>query len=130
MRYVWLLHGTLVFGLIVGLCSVAEARKPYMEQFKDLYIKDPADPATTPNEKKLAESFEKAQCNTCHLGKQKKDRNIYGEELAKKIGKKNEKNNQTIKKAIEGTGKELSDPKNPMSPKFGDLIKDGKLPAG
>lgn len=123
----------------VALCAVAamgttvlvnvqraEARANYKKQFEALYVKkDSADP----NEKKLAEAAEAAKCNICHVGKEKKERNAYGQALAKLLMKK-ETDNAKIDAALQEVAKEHSKAGDPSSPTFGDLIKEGKLPGG
>ncbi len=104
----------------------ALARKPYKDQFDALYVKPES---ADPKEKALAEAAGAAKCNICHVGKEKKDRNVYGKALAKIIAKK-ETDVDKIKEALGKVAAEHSNPDDASSPTFGDLIKDGKLPGG
>jgi len=85
---------------------------------------DSSDPA----EKALAAAVETAKCNLCHKGKEKKDRNAYGEALAELLDKKEDaKNVDKIRKALETVAAKASPDGGPT---FGELIKAGKLPGG
>lgn len=106
--------------------EAARAVPPFKKEFDNLYVKKDS---TEAPDKALAEAVEKVKCNVCHVGKDKKKRNAYGEALKKLINKK-EKDPAKIKEAIEKVGAEHSDPNDANSPTYGDLIKEGKLPAG
>lgn len=95
----------------------AQARAPYKKEFDAMY-------APTSE----MEPFKSAKCNICHVGEKKKDRNVYGQALAKLLQKGDEKDLPKVKSALETVGKESSDPSKPDAPTFGDLIKSGKLP--
>jgi len=100
----------------------AVAIKQFSDQFKEVYVKE-----GTP----LAAEVETAKCNVCHKGKNKKDRNPYGEALAKLLDKKEDKDNvEKIRAALATVAKESSDPANPDAATFGALIEEGKLPGG
>ena len=100
----------------------AHAIKQFSDQFREVYVKD-----GTP----LAAEVETAKCNVCHKGKNKKDRNAYGEALAKLLDKKDDKDNvEKIREALATVAKESSDPANAGAPTFGALIEAGKLPGG
>ncbi len=98
-------------------------RPPYKKQFDAKYVTKKADPD-------FVKAAEEAKCNICHAGEKKKDRNVYGQALAKLLEKGDEKKVPKIKSALDAVAKEPSDPNNPESPTFGDLIKSGKLPGG
>jgi hypothetical protein len=111
-----LMRGVVVAGavasVVVGFGSSVEARPPYKKVFESTYEKVAKD--------------NKVDCNTCHVAdKEKKERNNYGEALAKNI-KAKESDDAKIKEALEKTEKEKSAIKDKT---FGDLLKDGKLPA-
>lgn len=100
----------------------AFAIKQFADEFKAVYFKD-----GTP----LAAAVESAKCNVCHKGKSKKDRNAYGEALAKLLDKKEDKDNKDkIRQALETVAKESSNPADASAPTFGALIEEGKLPGG
>jgi hypothetical protein len=93
--------------------------------FIDEYIKDHQD-------KEFAEYVEKkVKCFVCHQGKKKSNHNPYGEQLHKLLDKKEDKDNvEKIRAALENVGKMHSDPKDPKSPTYAELIAAGKLPGG
>ena len=113
----------LTAALVLGSASrEAFAIKQFSDEFKAVYVKDGSP---------LAAEVEAAKCNVCHKGKSKKDRNVYGEALAKLLDKKEDKANvEKIREALAMVGKESSDPANPAAPTFGSLIEAGKLPGG
>jgi len=112
-------------GLVFALASSARqalAIKQFSDQFKEVYVKE-----GTP----LAAEVETAKCNVCHKGKNKKDRNVYGESLAKLLDKKEDKDAvEKIRAALATVAQESSDPATPDAPTFGALIEAGKLPGG
>lgn len=116
-----------VLGLGVALAAGASASpafaiKQFFDEFKAVYVKDGSP---------LAAAVETAKCNVCHKGSSKKDRNAYGEALAKLLDKKEDKDNKDkIRQALETVAKESSDPSQADAPTFGDLIAAGKLPGG
>ena len=123
----------VIAGAALALVCGGSAReaftiKAFFEEFKAVYVKpESADPA----EKALAAEVETAKCNVCHVGKSKKDRNVYGEALAERLGKKEDaKNVEKIKKALEEVAALSSDPAKADAPTFGKLIEEGKLPGG
>ena len=103
-----------VAGLFVGFGARVEARPNYKKVFD----------ATYPDVVKNAEGG-KTTCAVCHEGDDKKKRNNYGEALGKIVAKM-EKDDAKVKEALEKTEKEKSAIKDKT---FGDLLKDGKLPA-
>jgi len=120
----------VVMAVAVAMVAAATARpalaiKQFNDEFKAVYVKpDSSDPA----EKALAAAVETAKCNLCHKGKEKKDRNAYGEALAELLDKKEDaKNVDKIRKALETVAAKASPDGGPT---FGELIKAGKLPGG
>lgn len=100
----------------------AKAVKPFLDGFKAKYVK--ADGSA--EEKAFAELVDKTKCNVCHKGKSKKMRNAYGEALDKLLDKKADaKNKEKIAEALDT----VAGQKSPDGPTFGELIKEGKLPA-
>jgi len=97
----------------------AFAIKQFADEFKDLYVKN-----GTP----LAAAVESAKCNVCHVGKNKKDRNAYGQALAERLDKKTDKDDKAkIRQALEEVAKL---PSQEDGKTFGDLITMGQLPGG
>jgi hypothetical protein len=116
----------VVVATVVGSSArPAFAIKQFQDEFKAVYVKaDSSDPA----EKALAAAVETAKCNVCHKGKEKKDRNAYGNALADLLDKKEDaKNMEKIRKALETVA---AMPSTDGGPTFGELIKMGKLPGG
>jgi hypothetical protein len=120
---------TLVAAAFVAGSTIhtAHAIPPFNKEFDSLYVKD------SKNEEFVA-SVKKAKCLVCHgkdaEGKeQKKIRNEYGKAVGKLVTKKDKDDVEKIKAALETVAKEKSNPEDPNSPTFGELISKGKLPA-
>jgi hypothetical protein len=113
----------LGLSLVLGVSArEAFAIKQFFDEFKDVYVTEGSP---------LAAEVETAKCNVCHKGKSKKDRNAYGEALAKLLDKKEDKaNKEKIREALETVAQESSDPATPDAPTFGALLAEGKLPGG
>lgn len=115
----------LLLGVGVALACGVSARpawaiKQFQDEFKDLYVKEGSP---------LAAEVERVKCNVCHVGKDKHDRNAYGQALDERLDKKADKENKDkIRKMLEEVAALPSDPAKPGSPTFGALIKEGKLP--
>lgn len=106
----------------------AKADKAFRDEFIAKYVK--ADSSDS-KDKAFAETCEKAKCNICHEGVSKKNRNVYGQSLAKLLSRDADKENkEKIQAALDKVAAMKSDPKDPKSPTFGDLIKAGRLPGG
>lgn len=115
-----------LWALVVG---PAAAIPPFFNEFKAKY----ADPEGADEQKALAEQIEAMKqmqrCNICHVGKDKKKRNPYGEELAKLLDKKDDKDNkEKIQESLDKVAEIKVDPEDEKSPTYGDLLKEGKFP--
>jgi hypothetical protein len=121
--------GTAVALACGGSAREAFAIKQFLEEFKAVYVK--AD-STDPAEKALAAAVDEAKCNVCHIkGKDKKERNAYGEALAERLDKKADaKNVEKIRKALEEVAALPSEAGKADSPTFGAILKQGKVPGG
>ena len=121
---------SVAVGLVVAVAAASASRpafaiKQFFDEFKTMYVK--AD-STDPAEKALATAVETEKCNVCHVGKSKKERNAYGEALAGLLDKKEDaKNVDKIRQALEEVA---ALPSAVAGKTFGDLIAEGKLPAG
>ena len=117
--------GVSTLALIVVLSATkAHSRPQYSKEFIAKFV----NPATTdPSEKAFADAAVEAKCSVCHAGESKKNRNVFGRELAKMLH--NEKDNTKIDEAFDAVLKMKAKPNDPDSPTFGDLMKQGKLPA-
>ena len=118
-----MLRSLLALVVAFGAVASAVAFPPFQKQFLIKYA-DGTDEAYT----KLAK--DDAKCFVCHQGKKRKNRNPYGEALAELIGKKDQKDTDKIVAALEEVAKKPSNPEDPDSPTFGELIEEGKLPGG
>jgi len=108
--------------LVAGVVRPAFAIKQFADEFKAVYVQD-----GTP----LAAAVESAKCNVCHQGASKKDRNVYGQALAERLDKKEDKDNKDKIRAVLAEVAALpSVPGDTSSPTFGALIAEGKLPGG
>ena len=114
--------GVAVPVMVSASARPAFAIKQFFDEFKAVYVK-----ADTP----LAAEVETAKCNVCHVGKNKKDRNAYGDALAELLDKKEDaKNVEKIRQSLEKVAAMPSDPAKADAPTFGALIEQGKLPGG
>jgi hypothetical protein len=109
---------SLLFG---SMAQPVSAVPNFKKAFESMYVKP-----NTP----LAKEIETAKCNICHMGESKKMRNAYGQELAKYLKKTDKDNKPKIDAALKKVEDVHSDPANPKSPTYGELIKSGKLPVG
>ena len=109
-----------------GWARSALAIKPFKDAFEAKYVKaDSKDPAAVA----FAAACKQAKCTICHVGKNKKQRNPYGQQLAKLLNKETDKDNkEKINQALEQVAAIKVNPNNADSPTFGDLIQKGKLP--
>lgn len=118
MRKVLKMRAGVLFGLAVAAAVLvsslqnAEARPNYLKDFTRQYPK--------------VKEAKKVKCNVCHMGKSKKNRNNYGKAVAKTLGDTKVKDSEKVKEAL----KKAEEEKSAIDGKtFGDLLKDGKLPA-
>ena len=116
-----------VLGASLGLpARTVRADKAFRDEFIAKYVKVDGSDA---KDKAFAEACDKAKCNICHEGKSKKNRNAYGKALGKFLSRESDTDNKPkIRAALDTVAAMSSDPDNPNSAKFGDLIKEGKLP--
>ncbi len=97
----------------------ALAIKQFADEFKAVYVKE-----GTP----LAAAVETAKCTVCHVGDSKKERNVYGQALAERLDKKEDAKN--VEKIRQALAEVAALPSAVEGKTFGDLIAEGKLPAG
>ena len=108
------------FALAVVLMNLGESRV----QARPLYLKH-----FILSNKNLEKQAKKTKCNVCHYGKKKKNRNDYGQALAKEFAKNKKKKNEKDVKIIKEVFKKAAKKKSSVKGKtFGALIKEGKLP--
>jgi hypothetical protein len=111
----------------------AGAVKPFMEQFKTMYVK----PKTKDHAMLIFnEAVDKKGCTICHAASSTKKSynaktfNAYGTQVKKYLSKGDGNNATKIKSALARVSKLPSDPKDSSSPTFGERLKQGKLPVG
>ncbi|MDA7980091.1 MAG: hypothetical protein MPJ50_15095 [Pirellulales bacterium] len=113
------LMGLSVAGAVV---RDAFAIPPFKKEFDAMYVKEGTE---------FAKKVEEVKCNVCHVGTNKKDRNAYGEELAKLLDRKTDMNKPAkIKEALKKVEEMKSVAGDDNSPSFGKLLQEGKLPGG
>ena len=110
--------------LILAACvsvvpTPAFAIMQFADEFKAVYVKE-----GTP----LAAAVKAAKCNVCHQGESKKNRNAYGQALAERLDKKEDAKN--VEKIRQALAEVAALPSAVEGKTFGDLIAEGKLPAG
>jgi hypothetical protein len=114
--------------LVLFLPLSARADKAFRDQFQAKYVKAAS---TDPKDAALREASEKAGCQICHVGDDRKDRNAYGNALGKFLSRKTDRKNPAkIQAALDKVAAMKSNPADPRSPTFGELISQGKLPGG
>lgn len=96
------------------------AKPPYKKEWDSTYMQE-----GSPMFKALEG---KSNCNVCHQGKNRKNRNAYGKAIAKFLEKGDDKKPEKIVAALKKAAEEHSDPDDANSPTFGELIEQGKLP--
>lgn len=101
--------------LLVASQQSAEARPQYKTAWDQTYLKE-----GTPIYQALAG---KSNCNICHEGKDRKNRNEYGAAIGKNIGTKDNKDNTAIAEALQ----KAAAAKSSEGATFGELIEQGKL---
>jgi hypothetical protein len=92
----------------------ADARPQYKKEFDAKYMQEGS---------ALQAALKTSNCNVCHQGKMRKNRNDYGASLAKALGEKDVKDPAKINQALEKAAAEKSGKDGPT---FGSLLKDGK----
>lgn len=117
--------GVVALSWMMG--SSAIAMKPFHDEFMAKYAKPES---SDKRERAFAEAAQAAKCSICHQGKTKAVRNAYGRALGQFLSENDIENKQKIRAGLEKVAQVKSDPNDPHSPTFGNLIKAGKLPGG
>ncbi|MGA2621628.1 MAG: hypothetical protein ABSF26_28845 [Thermoguttaceae bacterium] len=114
-------------GLVAASALPASADKAFRDGFRAKYVK--AD-SNDPKDVAFREAFLEAGCNLCHVGDDRTNRNAYGQALAKFLKRETDvKDKPKIQVALEKVAAMKSNPDDPRSPTFGEVIRQGKLPA-
>ena len=147
------IQGKVIFAfaslLAIGFSTQLQAFPPFLAEFTKMYVKAEDDADATEEQKAfaklVADKDSGLKCNVCHFGKNKRNRNVYGQAIDKLLDK------EAVAKFKKMTGKDASDedkaeaskmvqetlaevaklPANPddkEAPKFGELIEQGKAP--
>ncbi len=127
--WLWAIGGAFAVGILLWLSGgTAEADPAFRAEFIAKYVKPDSKDA---KEKAFAEACEKARCYVCHVGASRKNRNVYGQALAKLLKRETDRQDKKkIQAALDKVATMKAKPGDPKSPTFGDLIKAGKLPGG
>jgi hypothetical protein len=126
-------YGVVVFVVAAVMTSAvlttrpAGAVKPFMEQFKAMYVKPKSKDRTMLI---FNAAVEKKSCTICHGPKSKKTFNAYGEQVKKYLSKRDKENPSKIKTGLAKASKMKSVPDDSSSPTFGERLRAGKLPVG
>lgn len=103
----------------------AHAHSEHQREFYALYTKG------SDADKDFRKLARKAKCNICHQGKKERTNyNRYGDALTAHLTEEDRKDKPKIIAALESVAKQPSDPDDPESPTFGELIAAGELPGG
>jgi len=105
----------------------ALALRQFRDEFYVLYLDEES---TAEEDVAYVELVRGARCNLCHVGRNRKMRNVYGEALSELLDHDTDKENvEKIQEAIRAVAELKSNPDDPESPTFGELIEQRKLPA-
>jgi hypothetical protein len=110
----WVVGILVCTAMLVPPDQKALARPQYSKSFKTTYAKE------------LADNTEGTSCTVCHLPEKKTLRNNYGDAIKETMKGKNVKNSEAIEAALREAEKM---PSAVEGKTFGDLIKEGRLPA-
>ena len=119
--------------LIASLCLIQVRPADAYVNFSKAFLKKYADDKSSDAQKSIATEYARVKkCFVCHDprpgddGKvSKKNRNPYGQALAKYLTEKDKKD---TKKALEMLGKIEEEKAEGSDKKFGELLSEGKLP--
>jgi len=116
----------LVAFVLLTTAPRANAIPQFKKEFETKYVKPDS---TDAKEKAFAQAVDKAKCNVCHAGTTKKERNTYGQALAKLLDRKTDQEDQEkIRASLEKVAAMKTKPDDPKAPTFGEIISSGKLP--
>lgn len=124
MRYVCLFVAAV--GIVAGPLPRPAAA---VMQFYKAFVAEYVDSHPNPAYDRLV--TREAKCLVCHQGRNRKHRNVYGQQLDKLLDKKTDaKNTEKIIAALKKVADMPADPRDPAGESFGQRIAAGKLPAG
>jgi hypothetical protein len=117
--------GLLIVVAMSYTATTAYAVKEFKEQFEEKYTKPQGRKRPNPN---LVRAVAAAQCRICHPGDDKHKLNAYAAQIGQHVNQFDKAKTERIQDALEQVSKRRSDPFDPNSPTFGELIKKGHLP--
>ncbi len=123
-----LLAGVCGLLIVVGMSLTAtttSAVEEFKLQFEAKYAKPQGRKRPNP---RLVRAIAAAQCRICHPGDDKHKLNAYGAQLGQYVNHFDKDKTERIQDALEKISARRSDPFDPKSPTFGELIKKGELP--
>ncbi len=130
MRRCWLGLITPGLAVILSLAAPAPPARAIEEFYKAFEAKYIKPESTKQNDVLLIIAFEQARCALCHPGDDKHTLSSYGAEVGWRVNKYDKGDKKKIRKALEEVGTLRVDSRNPKSPTYADLFKEGRLPAG
>lgn len=113
---------------VVGFAVLAAPAGAVEEFYAELAAKYVKPASKKQDDVLLAIAVEGARCTICHPGDDTHKLTPYGGQLAWRVNKYDKKDKKKIQKAFDEIGKLRSDPRDPKSPTYGDLFRQGRLP--
>jgi hypothetical protein len=113
---------------VLGLAAIvppACAMKQFYAELGTKYVKPKSKER---NDVALTIAFEQARCTICHPRDDKHKLTQYGGEVALRINKFDKGDKKKIHAALDEVGGLRSDPRDPKSPTYTELFRQGKLP--
>ena len=118
----------LASAVLMGSCPSAYAFNEFYKQWIEMYVDDSDTSKEATEFADLVTSKDK--CLICHQGKTKKEHNPYGLHFVGVIDKTHKKDVDKIKQTLKDVGAKKSDPEDPSSKTYDELIKEFSLPGG
>lgn len=108
-----------------GSAPPAWAVKEFFAELTAKYVKPDS---KKKNDVLLTIAVEQARCTICHPGDDHRKLSQYGGQVAWRVNKFDKNNKKRIQEALEQVGNLKSDFRDPKSPTYNMLFKQGKLP--
>jgi hypothetical protein len=114
----------VVIGFAIAV-PPAYAVKEFYAQLEAKYVnRDSRDE----NDVAVANAFQEARCTICHPADDKHKLSRYAAQLSMRVGAHDKKNKKRIQDALEEVGALRSDHRDPKSPTYHELFRQGKFP--
>ena len=117
--------GVAVVMSLAVVASPAGAIEAFLVELEAKYLKRDSKKQSDVD---LVIAVEQARCAICHPGNDTRSFTPYGGKLAWRLSKHDKEKRKKIQDGLEEVGKLLSDPRNPKSPTYNELFRQGKLP--